>query len=51
MALQDYIQKKPILETETLILRTLESSDVADLKEWLSETSLYKYWGKRPSKA
>lgn len=51
MALQDYIQKKPILETETLMLRTLEPSDVADLKEWLSESSLYEYWGKRPSKS
>lgn len=51
MALQDYIQKKPILETETLILRTLEPFDVADLKEWLSEASLYEYWGKRPSKS
>lgn len=51
MALQDYINEKPILETERLILRTLKPSDVLDLKNWLSDNSLYKYWGKRPGKS
>lgn len=51
MALQDYVYEKPILETERLTLRTLKSSDVADLKEWLSNSTLYQYWGKRPSKS
>jgi ribosomal-protein-alanine N-acetyltransferase len=50
MALQDYIHEKPVLETERLILRALELSDIADLKEWLGDTSLYRYWGKRPGK-
>lgn len=51
MGLQNYIHEKPILETKKLILRKLKPSDVFDLKEWLSENSLYKYWGKRPGKS
>lgn len=43
MKLQDYVQNKPILETEQLILRPLQYDDVADLKEWLSDNSLYQY--------
>ncbi len=35
MKLQDFVQDKPILETEQLILRPLRKEDVADLKEWL----------------
>lgn len=50
MKLQDYVQNKPILETEQLLLRPLRHDDVADLKEWLSDNSLYQYWGKRPGK-
>ena len=33
MKLQDYMDKKPVLETGQLILRPLQVSDVADLKE------------------
>lgn len=51
MGLQDYIYEKPILETERLILRTLKPSDVSDLKKWLSDNSLYQYWGKHPGKS
>lgn len=51
MALKDYIHKKPYLETEHLLLRTLEPTDTDDLREWLSDNSLYKYWGKRPGKS
>jgi ribosomal-protein-alanine N-acetyltransferase len=51
MALQDYIHEKPILETARLTLRKLKPSDVSDLKEWLSDISLYQYWGKRPGKS
>lgn len=51
MGLQDYVYKKPILETEKLILRMLKPSDVSDLKKWLSDNSLYQYWGKRPGKS
>ena len=33
--LKDYEIDKPILETDRLIIRTLNVNDVADLKEWL----------------
>lgn len=51
MSLNDFIIRKPILETENLILRTLKIEDVEDLKEWMGDLSLYEYWGKKPSKA
>lgn len=51
MKLEDYMTKKPILETERLQLRTMNENDVPALKEWLSDASIYEYWGKRPSKA
>ena len=51
MKLQDFVQDKPILETEQLILRPLRKEDVADLKEWLGDSSVYRYWGKRPGKS
>lgn len=50
MKLQDYIYNKPVLETERLRLRTLQYEDVTDLKEWLGDNSIYRYWGKRPGK-
>ena len=43
MKLQDYMDKKPVLETGQLILRPLQVSDVADLKEWMGAPSLYQY--------
>jgi len=51
MKLQDYVQNKPVLETEQLILRPLRKEDVTDLKEWLGDSSIYQYWGKRPGKS
>ena len=51
MKLQDYAQNKPVLETEQLILRPLRKEDVSDLKEWLGDSSIYQYWGKRPGKS
>ena len=51
MKLQDFVQDKPVLETEQLILRPLRKEDVADLKEWLGDSSIYQYWGKRPGKS
>ena len=33
--LKDYEIDKPVLETERLIIRTLNEADVPDLKEWL----------------
>ena len=32
MSLQDYIFEKPVIETEHLILRTMNKSDIDDLK-------------------
>lgn len=51
MKLQDYVQNKPVLETEQLSLRPLRKEDVTDLKEWLGDSSIYQYWGKRPGKS
>lgn len=47
--LKDYLTDKPILKTERLILRTITSSDVSDLKEWLGLDSVYTYWGRKAS--
>lgn len=51
MSLQDYISEKPVIHTEHIILRTMNKNDIADLKEWMGDVSLYEYWGKRPSKS
>ena len=50
MALADYIENKPVIETERLILRKMTVSDVTDLKEWMPDESIYAYWGKGPGK-
>ena len=42
MSLQDYIFEKPVIETEHLILRTMNKNDIDDLKEWISDISLYE---------
>lgn len=51
MALADYIEKKPVIETPRLRLRPMTAADVPALYEWLPEKSVYTYWGKGPSKA
>lgn len=51
MALADYINNKPVIETERLLLRPMVVEDVPALKEWLPDKSIYTYWGKGPSKA
>ncbi len=51
MKLQDYVQNKPVLETELLILRPLLKEDVTDLQEWLGGNSVYRPWGKGPGKS
>lgn len=51
MALADYINEKPIIETKRLRLRPMCADDVPALKEWLPDKSIYTYWGKGPSKA
>lgn len=50
MSLADYIEHKPILETERLLLRTMTAADADDLREWTPNKTLYKYWGKNPGK-
>lgn len=51
MSLQDYIIEKPVIDTEHLILRTMDKNDIDDLKEWISDISLYEYWGNVLQKA
>ena len=48
--LKDYLTDKPILETDRLIIRTLNESDAADLKEWLGRDEIYTYWGRKASR-
>ena len=51
MALEDYISNKPVIETKRLIIRPMSVQDVPALKKWMSDRSIYTYWGKDPSKA
>ena len=51
MALADFINNKPVIETNRLILRPMIISDVSALKKWMPDKSIYTYWGKGPSKA
>lgn len=48
--LKDYEINKPVLETDRLIIRTLNEADVPDLKEWLGRDEIYTYWGRKASK-
>ena len=50
MALADYIQTKPVIETERLRLRPMRIEDVSALKEWMPDERIYGYWGKGPSR-
>lgn len=45
MSLKDYINEKPVIMTERVMLRSLCPDDVPALKEWTSDPSLYLYWG------
>ena len=51
MSLADYINNKPIIETERLRIRPMTSSDIPSLYEWMPDKSIYTYWGKGPSKS
>lgn len=51
MSLQDYLFSKPELRGKRILLRPLKPSDVQDLRSWTTDKSLYKYWGKGPSKS
>lgn len=48
--LNDYINNKPAIESERLILRPLVKTDVQDLREWTPNKDIYKFWGKNPGK-
>ena len=51
MALADYINEKPVIETRYLVLRPFKRSDLESLKSWMNDSRLYTYWGKGPGKA
>ena len=51
MALADYINDKPTIETERLILRPMAPSDIPALRTWMPDEKIYIYWGKGPGKA
>ncbi|MBQ6653967.1 MAG: GNAT family N-acetyltransferase [Erysipelotrichaceae bacterium] len=51
MALADYIENKPVIETERLIIREMVPDDVPNLRQWMGDEQIYEYWGKGPSKA
>ena len=51
MSLAEYVNRKPTIETDRLFLRPMTAADVPALKQWLSDKSVYTYWGKGPGKA
>lgn len=50
MALADYIDRKPVIDTARLRLRPMRPEDVPALEEWMPDKSIYAYWGKGPGK-
>ena len=46
MALKDYLEDKPVLETNRILMREFNIQDAEDLKEWLGDSELYTYWGR-----
>lgn len=51
MALADYLESKPVIDTPRLRIRPLCADDVPALKAWTPDKALYTYWGKSPGKA
>ncbi len=51
MALADYINNKPVIETDRLTIRSMTAADVPALKKWMPDRSIYTYWGKNPGRA
>ena len=51
MSLKDYIDHKPTIFTERLIIREMKESDVKALSRWMPDRSLYAYWGKGPGRS
>ena len=50
MALSDYLQKKPVIDTNRLRIRPMCAADVSALREWMPDKTIYTYWGKGPGK-
>ena len=50
MALADYIESKPVMDTPRLRIRPMYAADVPALAEWMPDPSIYAYWGKGPGK-
>ena len=48
--LKDYEIEKPVLETDRLIIRTLNEADVPDLKEWLGRVKFIPIGDEKPAK-
>lgn len=51
MALADYIENKPVIDSPRLRLRPMRASDVPALAEWMPNRSIYTYWGKSPGRS
>ena len=41
-----YFSHFPVLETERLILRAKTATDAEDMKTYMADENLYKYWGR-----
>lgn len=41
-----YFSHFPVLETERLILRAKTAADAEDMKTYMADENLYKYWGR-----
>ena len=50
MALADYIDNKPTIDTPRLRIRPMCKADVPALLEWMPDQTIYTYWGKSPGK-
>lgn len=51
MSLADYVNNKPTIETDRLIIRPMTREDVPALSKWMPDKSIYTYWGKGPGKS
>lgn len=49
--LKDYVENKPVLHTSRLTLRKMTANDIEDLRSWMSDREMYKYWGKSAGRA
>ncbi len=50
MALADYVETKPVIDTPRLRIRSLRADDVPSLREWMPDPSVYAFWGKGPGR-